>query len=368
MHNRSAVIHNPPSIKDWFEARAPLRLAFLKRAGCAGAILQPVGEDCAFRRYFRLQRGGKTVILMEAVPDGNAIATPGHNMQDYIRIGACLRAAGLHTPEIYAVDDENGYILLEDFGDTSFKKALGSGGDREGLYALATDVLSFMREQIGPDDITLPRYYDSHVHKGLRRLVDWYIPAVRAERNPDGLAEEYLSVWGEIERALPPCPQGFLHIDYHFENLMWLPGEQGLKRCGILDYQGAMAGPLPYDLANLLEDARVDVGAALRRIMLDRYCTGMSTAEKEIFGAWYRVLATQFHCRVAGQFIRLAVRDGKDRYLAHLPRVAGYLNEGLRHPVLAPLQKWLAGQEIDFNSVPDIDQATIRPWIRDDAF
>jgi len=180
--------------------------------------------------------------------------------------------------------------------------------------------------------------------------------------------EEYLSVWQGIENSLPPCPQGFLHIDYHFENLMWLPKEKGLRGCGILDFQGAMTGPLPYDLANLLEDARVDVGAKLRRDMLARYCADMDAKEKEIFANWYRVLATQFHCRVAGQFIRLAVRDGKDRYLAHLPRVANYLKEGLKHPVLAPLQKWFSAQKIDFAKMPETDPSVIRPWIRDDAF
>lgn len=363
-----ALKTKPVSVQDWFESRAALRDAFLTRAGWADAALSPVGEDCAFRRYFRLRRGGDTVILMEAVPDGNAIATPGHNMRDFIRIGACLRTVGLHTPEIYDVDNEGGYLLLEDFGDTSFKKALAAGAGSEELYALATDVLSFLRDNIKPEDVALPRYYDSHVHTGLRRMIDWYFPAVRGERNADALAGEYLGVWREIEGRLPPCPQGFLHIDYHFENLMWLPREDGLMRAGILDYQGAMTGPLPYDLANLLEDARVDVGEDLRRAMLARYCERMGAAERETFENWYRVLATQFHCRVAGQFIRLAVRDGKDRYLAHLPRVARYLQEGLRHPVLQPLQQWFAAQKIDFGYAPSVEPEKVRKWIREDAF
>lgn len=307
-------------------------------------------------------------ILMEAVPDGESIATPGHALRDYIRIGAYLRSLGMRAPEIFEADERNGYLLLEDFGDVSFKAALAGGTDRHELYGLAVDVLSHLRMRAKPGVIDLPDYYQSHIHTGRRRIVDWYLPALRGARNPDGMVEEFLSVWDEIEKSLPPCPRGFLHIDYHVENLMWLPGGAGLDRCGILDFQGAMTGPLPYDLANLLEDARIDVAPELRPAMLDRYCAGMTPEDKENFKNWYRVLATQFHCRVAGQFTRLAVKDGKTRYLAHLPRVAGYLRDGLEHPLLAPLKSWFSKHKVDFSQVPQIDSAALSRHIREDAF
>lgn len=356
------------SPQHWFDSRAHLRDAFLRRCGWVDARRAPVGEDSAFRRYIRLTRGNETALLMEAVPDGERIATPGHALRDYIRIGAYLRGIGLRTPEIYESDERNGYLLLEDFGDVSFKTALANGADPHGLYGLAVDVLSHVREHVKPGAIDLPDYYQSHVHTGRRRIVDWTLPALRGMKNPDGLAEEYLAVWNGIERSLPPCPCGFLHIDYHVENLMWLQRGADLARCGILDFQGAMTGPLPYDLANLLEDARIDVSPALRASMVERYCGGMAAAEAENFKNWYRVLATQFHCRVAGQFIRLAVKDGKTRYLAHLPRVAAYLRDGLEHPLLKPLKLWFSKHKIDFEAIPSIDPLLLAPHIRDDAF
>lgn len=354
------------SVAEWFESRALLRRDFLDRHGWGEAQISPVGEDCAFRRYVRLKRGDETVLLMEAVPDGETIATPGHSLHDFVRIGAYLRSIGLHTPQIYEADEKNGYLLLEDFGDVSFKAALAGGADKKELYGLAVDVLAHLRAHA--DAIELPDYYASHVHTGRRRIVDWYIPALRGAGNPDGLAEEYLAVWDGIEKSLPPCPRGFMHIDYHVENLMWLPHAHQLTRCGLLDFQGAMVGPLPYDLANLLEDARADVPPEVRSAMRARYCVGMNPFEKENFENWYRILATQFHCRVAGQFIRLALKDGKTRYLAHLPRVQGYLREGLEHPVLKPLKSWFSAQKVDFSTVPDIGVKPVTCHIRPDAF
>ena len=362
------AISSSQSVAEWFENRASLRHDFLAQHGWVDAQISPVGEDCAFRRYVRLRRGGETTILMEAVPDGHVIATPGHSLHDFVRIGAYLRSIGLHTPEIYEADETNGYLLLEDFGDTSFKLALAGGADKKELYGLAVDVLSHLRAHAGASGIELPDYYASHVHTGRRRMVDWYMPALCGAKNPDGLTEEYLAVWDGIEKSLPPCPRGFLHIDYHVENLMWLPHGDKLNRCGILDFQGAMTGPLPYDLANLLEDARVDVPAEIRAAMLARYCAGMHPGEKENFENWNRVLATQFHCRVAGQFIRLAVKDGKTRYLAHLPRVAGYLCEGLEHPVLSPLKSWFLKNKIDFSAAPEINPQAVARHVRSDAF
>ena len=363
----------------WFETRAALRHAFLTAEGWGDAALVPVGEDSAMRRYFRLSRAQpgqaeerQSVILMEALPDGHALATPGHSMNDFIRYSAYLRAIGIAAPEVYAVDREEGYLLIEDFGDVSFKKALEQNpGQSEDLYALATDILSWLRQN-GKHGDDLPDYYKSHVHTGRRRVVDWYIPAMRAAKNPDGLVEDYLAVWDRIENSLDPVPRGILHIDYHFENLMLRDGQAGLARCGVLDFQGAMKGPLPYDLANLLEDARVDVPADLRDRMMDRYCSTMAPAERDNFQKWYRVLATQFHCRVIGQFIRLAVRDDKPRYLALIPRIEGYLREGLKDPVLRPLAEWFAAQGIDFSPADSRNRVfraeAIRPHIRPDAF
>ncbi len=303
-----------------------------------------VGEDGSPRRYSRVEKGGDTAIFMETFGEA-----PGHKISDFICIGAWLNEIGLKTPEVYELDEAGGLALLEDFGDVSFK-------DRPD-YELAAQVLDHLSAQECPLD--LPNYYDSHVHKAHRRVIDWYAPALRGERNPDGLVEAYLAVWQGIESTLPPCPQGFLHIDFHVENLMWLPGGSGLKRCGILDFQGAMIGPEPYDLGNLLEDMRTDVPDDVRRSLL--------AGKDENYLRWYRALTTQFHCRIIGQIIRWAVKEEKPGYLQYLPRVAGYLRSALEDPLLAPLKRFFSEEMIDFTTVKDLNIEHIKEHIRSDA-
>ena len=47
--------------------------------------------------------------------------------------------------------------------------------------------------------------------------------------------------------------------------------------------------------------------------------------------------------KVLGIFVRLSRRDGKPRYLVHLPRLWRLLERALRHPALAPVATWLDG-------------------------
>lgn len=342
------------------------RDSFLREQDCSEHSYSLIGEDWGPRRYFRipLKANNRTAILMESVADNAPESMPGHKISDFLRIGRALRAAGLHAPEIMAAREEEGLVLLEDLGGVRFYDALERGEEAAPLYRLATDVLVHLRKYFLNNTLNLPLYKDSHIHEGRRRVVDWYLPMALKRKNPAGLVQEYLAVWTEIEQNLPSCPQGFVHGDYHAQNLMWLPQETGLNRCGILDFQGALWGPLPYDLVNLAEDIRRDVPEDIRDDMMARYTQGMDGQGREAFSLWYRVIGTQFHCRVIGQVLKLALKGGKTAPLKNLPGIQAYLRAGLEYPVLRPLKDWFGGQGVDFNEALDLSDKFVSP----DAF
>ena len=58
------------------------------------------------------------------------------------------------------------------------------------------------------------------------------------------------------------------------------------------------------------------------------------------FAKAYAILGAQRNTKILGIFARLSLRDGKNGYLAHLPRIHRYLNRNLAHPDLKPLQAW----------------------------
>lgn len=332
------------------------RELFLKQHGWE--IISTVGQDSSVRRYFRLRKGDQTAILMETVPDGSPHATPGHSVSAFIEIANWLNSIGANAPEIYEMNQERGLLILEDFGGICFKYAVASGENAQNLYYIASKTLDHIASK--NCDLDLPDYYESHVHKRHRRIVDWYLPIARGLKNDDGFVEQYKNIWSEIEASLPECPKGFIHVDYHAENLMWLPNEMGIAKCGILDFQGAMIGPTPYDLANLLEDARADVPQEIKEAIL--------STKDDTFRAWYRILATQFHCRVIGQFIKMAVIDDNPQYLPHIPRLEKYLRDGLNDPLLAPLKSFFASKEVDFSGIGTDELGSAANLINPDAF
>jgi aminoglycoside/choline kinase family phosphotransferase len=155
---------------------------------------------------------------------------------------------------------------------------------------------------------------------------------------------EFLALWGEIFDRLQQEPPACVLRDYHSPNLLWLPDRTGLARVGIIDFQDAQRGSAAYDLASLLQDARVDVPASLEEDLFASYCTHLAGVapgfDQSEFRFAYNALGAQRSTKILGIFVRLAHRDGKRQYMAHLPRIWGYLARNLSHVSLAPLGTW----------------------------
>jgi aminoglycoside/choline kinase family phosphotransferase len=160
------------------------------------------------------------------------------------------------------------------------------------------------------------------------------------------LANEFRGLWRPLLAGAAKADPGWVLRDYHSPNLMWLPNRDGVRRVGILDFQDALVGPLAYDLVSLLQDARLDVPEALERELLARYCSARGAQSQHFssdrFVSLYATLGAQRNSKILGIFARLAKRDGKRGYLAHIPRVARYLERGLAHPALAELRRFYA--------------------------
>jgi hypothetical protein len=89
-------------------------------------------------------------------------------------------------------------------------------------------------------------------------LLDWYLPRLGAPIDEEARAT-FRTLWRE---ALTPSieePPTWVLRDYHSPNLLWLPERHELRRVGLLDFQDALMGPRGYDLASILQDARIDV-------------------------------------------------------------------------------------------------------------
>ncbi len=105
-----------------------------------------------------------------------------------------------------------------------------------------------------------------------------------------------------------------------------------------------MLGPPAYDVASLLQDARVDVPVELELRLLALYARLRGERDPRFdaaaFVGTYAAMAAQRATKLLGIFVRLDRRDGKPQYLELLPLVERRLARNLAHPLLRPLRGW----------------------------
>jgi N-acetylmuramate 1-kinase len=301
--------------------------AFLRAAGFGHARREPLAGDASARRYERLHRGPRPAVLMDA-PPGVIDVRP------FLAIAAWLRGRGWSAPEVLAADPAAGLVLLEDLGDRLFTRAIADDPAlEEALYAAAADLLVAIQRAEPPAD--LPPYDDAWLLREAALLTEWSAPDLNECARAD-----YLDSWRAVLPQARVGAEALVYVDYHADNLLWLPERVGLARVGLLDFQDARLGPPAYDLASLLMDARRDVAPELAARMIARFLAARPELDPDAFAAAYAILGAQRNAKILGLFTRLARRDGKPRYLAPLPRVRAHLAAGLAHPALEPVRAW----------------------------
>lgn len=269
--------------------------------------------DASERRYERIVKKDQSCILMI---DPNNIK----DVQSFVYIDKVLSDNGLHAPVIIGADLNNGLVLLEDFGNTSFTKILEQDTDKElTLYSQATKVLDVL-----PTAANLPDYSNKELMREVFLFIEWYVPA--ADR------DSFIDIWNRLFFKLS-SEKILVLRDYHADNLFWLDNESGVKRVGLLDFQDALIGNRAYDYVSLLQDARRDVS--------EETVTELLKGKEESFMRDYYILGAQRNLKIIGIFHRLNKRDGKQNYLQYLPRVWKHLYNDLQYPDLSELKEWL---------------------------
>ncbi len=334
--------------------------ALLTRAGWSDARRDFLQGDASTRAYERLTKDdGRTAILMISAPrpDGPilrygksyaAIAKLSPDIRAYIAMTEGLRGLGYSAPELIASSVEEGLALVEDLGKTTVVE----GGVPNGVrYAEAVALLVDLHGRDLPDSLPagddlyrMPTYDVEAMLVEVELVIDWYAPAVARVAVPSGARMQFLAIWRELLQPMLAGPTTWTMRDYHSPNLHWLPQREGIAQIGLIDFQDAVIGPPAYDLASLLQDARVDIPADLEMRLVGLYVRRRSAVDSgfdvQSFAAAYAAMGAQRTTKILGLFARLDKRDGKPQYLRHLRRIEGYLAKNLSHPLLRPLTLW----------------------------
>jgi aminoglycoside/choline kinase family phosphotransferase len=321
-------------LRHWLEQQLPSLFAREDWGVVPAATLTAASSDASFRRYFRWEGAGRTLIVMDAPP-------PQEDCRPFVKVAELLASANVHVPEILAADLERGFLLLPDLGWQTFLEVINPQ-NAEQLFAEALQAL--LKFQQLPLTDGLPVYDAALLQRELQLFPDWYV----CEHLKLTLSTVQQAAWQRICAVLVDSalaqPQVLVHRDFMPRNLM-----DSAPNPGVLDFQDAVYGPVTYDVTCLFKDAFLSWPEPQVRDWLTGYwhqarAAGIAVQpELEEFLRASDLMGVQRHLKVIGIFARICYRDGKPKYLGDVPRFFAYIDAVLaRRPELAELRELLS--------------------------
>jgi len=305
------------------------------------ASLAPASSDASFRRYFRLNAAAGSLIVMDAPPERE-------DCRPFIHVAGLLGDAGLNVPRILAQDLAQGLLLLTDLGRDTYYQRIQAGLPDAELQTLYRQALAALVRIQQAATTGLPAYDTPRLAAELELFPEWYVGQHHGMQLDDTTRQSLDRIFALLSASNGAQPPVLVHRDFHSPNLMVCDEDRYGPNPGVIDFQDALAGPITYDLASLVTDARTtweepqQLDWAIRYWEMARAAQLPVDADFAEFHRAYEWMSLQRNLRILGVFARLHHRDGKAGYLAHIPRVNAYVRQvAARYGVFTPLLRLL---------------------------
>ena len=302
--------------------------------------LQALHGDASARSYYRLENHGGGIV-MDASQAKESVPI-------FIGVSMRLMDAKVRIPRIKSFELHKGFIFLEDIGSSHLLDKCVEGQDARTYYDKAIETLVKMQETPAKG---LPSYDRNFLLEEMNLMTEWYLKEYLGTSFECLDGRMLLESFSFIANEVLSQPQGiFVHRDYHSRNLMIDSNDDIV----VIDFQDAREGALTYDLVSLLRDAyvKLDRRELQRLITLYKELKGLDV-DDDTFIRWFDFTGLQRHIKILGIFARLALRDGKKRYLEDIPMTLKYVLEvGQKYPELDGLISLLKSQYGEFKDAP----------------
>lgn len=293
-------------------------------------LLEALPGDAGMRRYYRLTSGRGGMLAVSAPPESE-------KNEQWRAVQALLMQAGVRVPEVYAMDLERGFWLVEDLGDVLLYGLLRSCSDMEAdaWYHRCIEVLWRIQGIRGTVETrSLPSHDATALIEELHLFHDWFVDRL-LNMSP---STQYLRDWDDLcaclHTAFEDMPQVLEHGDYQSRNFLVTADDT----LAVIDFQDAAWGSPAYDLVSLFKDCYLRWERERVCVWVNDYLQGAherdllpSAIDKERFLCHFDFVGLQRHLRVLGTFARLHLRDHKSTYLEHIPRIMDYVDECLSY-------------------------------------
>ena len=300
--------------------------------------LKPIKGDASFRKFFRKKNKNKNSIVVFAKKE------KFKNLLVYDAINKIFNKNKILAPNLYEENYKKGYIEIQDFGDETIFKILLKKKNNKFKYFKKIVKILIQIQSIKNRDIKdfkkkkyiIPKYDKLILLKEARLFCDWYIKKKLQKKNRDKFNKKFKRITEKLISNLKLNNNVFVHRDFHVSNLMLVN-----NRIGVIDGQDALIGNKAYDLASLVDDVRLRTPAILKNKIYKFYINKQNNLNRAKFKNDFDILSVLRNLKIIGIFTRLAVRDGKKRYLKLIPRAWELINIRIDNQIFSELKKLL---------------------------
>lgn len=311
-----------------------LKPLFESYTGQALAGCTEIAASGSHRRYYRLTGGQLSLI--------GVIGTSLEENRAFITLSRHFREQRLNVPAVLSVSPDGLSYLQEDLGDQILFNLVAQGREN-GIYSsYETDLLRRAVEQLPRIQFLGARGLDWSVcypqESFDARMVDFdlnyfkycFLKATGLEFNEISLQEDFEKLKADLLRE---NEETFLYRDFQARNVMIKDGEPWF-----IDFQGGRRGPIYYDVASFIWQARSRFPEELKQELIRTYLRALQSfrqVDEEDFRSKLRIFVLFRTLQVLGAYGFRGYFEKKPHFIASVPYAISNLRTLLQTPFSA---------------------------------
>lgn len=309
-----------------------LKALFGTYSGAEADEIRPLGASGSNRRYFRISGAGISLIGVTGTDrDENAA---------FIALDRHFASKGLNVPRVLAVSEDGMSYIQEDLGDMSLYEAV-SEGRQSGVYSpeereLLCRTMSMLPDiqYLGGDGLDYgacypePEFSSRMVSFDLNYFKYCFLKPSGLEFNEVRLQEDFDRFGADLMKDFGNT---FMYRDFQARNVM-LKGEIPY----FIDFQGGRRGPVYYDVASFVWQARAKYPDDLKEEMIAAYLKALRRYEPDLdenaFRRNLRLFVLFRTLQVLGAYGFRGLVERKPHFIASIPPALDNLSKLISTP------------------------------------
>lgn len=240
---------------------------FTRYTGKTNPTLEALPSSGSNRRYYRLTKGDLSIIGVfgESREENRAFIALSHH----------FHRQGLNTPEVYAVSDDEMFYIQQDLGDTILFDIIKGGRltgvfsheEKAHLHKTISMLADFQVKGAQGLDFRVcypqPQFNSRSVNWDLNYFKYNFLKTTGMDFQEDLLENDFEKLAGNL---LKDQSDTFMYRDFQSRNVMLVGGNPWF-----IDFQGGRKGPVYYDVASFLWQAKANFPEELRDELVQTY-------------------------------------------------------------------------------------------------